>query len=66
MGSKTWYLRKRVLRRTFGPKWDYIIGGWKKLYTEELHISYSSPHIIRTITSRKMRWARHVALMREE
>jgi hypothetical protein len=41
MGSKTWSLalgqehrlkifEKKVLRRTFGPKRDDIIGGWKK------------------------------------
>jgi hypothetical protein len=32
----------------------------------ELHNLYSSSSIIRMITSRKMRWAGHVALMREK
>jgi hypothetical protein len=27
----------RVLRRTFRPKRDEVIGGWRKLYNEELH-----------------------------
>jgi hypothetical protein len=36
------------------------------LHSEELHISYSSTNIIRQIKSRRMRWAGHVARMREE
>jgi hypothetical protein len=36
------------------------------LYNEELHNLYSSPNIIRTIKSRRMRWARHVARMGEK
>jgi hypothetical protein len=33
----------------------------RKLHNEELHILYSSPNIIR-----RMRWAGHVARMRDE
>jgi hypothetical protein len=33
---------------------------------EELHNLYSSPNIIRMITSRRMRWAGHVAKMGEK
>jgi hypothetical protein len=40
-----------------------VTGGWRKLHNEELHNLYSSPSIIRTIKSRRMRWARHVARM---
>jgi hypothetical protein len=36
------------------------------LHSEELHILYSSPDIIRQIKSRKMRWAGHVARLGEE
>jgi hypothetical protein len=36
-----------------------------KLHNEELHKLYSSPSIIRMITSRKMRWTGHVARMEE-
>jgi hypothetical protein len=32
-----------------------VIGGWRKLYNEELHNLYSSPDIIRIIKSRMMR-----------
>jgi hypothetical protein len=56
----------RVLRRTFGPKKDEVTGEWRKLHTEELHILYSSPNIIRQIKSRRMKWAGHVARMGEE
>jgi hypothetical protein len=42
------------------------MGGWRKLYNEELHNLYSSPSIIRIIKSRKMRWAGHMARMGEK
>jgi hypothetical protein len=51
----------RVLRRIFGPKRDEVTRGWRKLHNEELHNLYSSPSIIRTMKSRRMRWAGHVA-----
>jgi GH43 family beta-xylosidase len=56
----------RVLRRIFGPKRDEVTGGWRKLQNEELRNLYSSPGIIRMIKSRRMRWAGHVARMREK
>jgi hypothetical protein len=46
----------RVLRRIFGLLTDEVRGGCTKLHNEELRDLYSSPSIIRTITSRKMRW----------
>jgi hypothetical protein len=55
----------RVLRRIFVPKRDEVTGEWRKLHSEELHILYSSPNIIRHIKSRRMRWAGHVARMGE-
>jgi hypothetical protein len=36
------------------------MGVWRKLHNEELHNLYLSPSIIRMITSRRMRWARHL------
>jgi hypothetical protein len=56
----------RVLRRIFGPKGDEVTGGWRKLHNEELYNLYSSPTIIRTIKSRRMSWAGHVARMGEK
>jgi hypothetical protein len=44
--------QSRVLRRIFGPMRDEMTGGWRKL------------SILRIIKSRRMRWARHVALMK--
>jgi hypothetical protein len=37
----------------------------RKLHSNELHSLYSSPYIVRVIKSRRMRWAQHVACMRE-
>jgi hypothetical protein len=50
-------LGNRFLRIIFGSKRDEIIGEWRKLHTEELHDFSHSPYIIRTIKSRRMRWA---------
>ena len=70
-GCETWSLtlseehRPRVLR-IFGPKRDGVTGGWRKLHNEELNDLYSSPNIVRVKTSRRMRWAGHVARMEGE
>jgi hypothetical protein len=74
-GCETWSLtlreehrlrvfENRVLRRIFGPKRDEVRGEWRKLHNGERHNLYSSPDI-RQIKSRRMRWAGHVACMRE-
>jgi hypothetical protein len=55
--------KNRVLRRIFGLKRDEVTGGWKKLHNEKLHNLYSSPSIVRTIKTSRMRWAWHVARM---
>jgi hypothetical protein len=55
-----------ALRRIFGPKWVEVTGGWRKLHDVELCDLYFSPSIIRIITSRRMRWAGHVANGGEE
>jgi hypothetical protein len=56
----------RVLRKIFGPKRDEVTGEWRKLHNEELHDLYSSPSIITIMKSRRMRWAGHVARIREK
>ena len=55
----------RVLRRVFGPKRDEVTGEWRKLHNEELNDLYCSPNIVRVVKSRRMRWAGHVARIRE-
>jgi hypothetical protein len=73
-GCETWSLtlreerrlrvfENRVLRRIFGPERDKVTGEWRKLHNEELNNLYSSPNIVRMITSRIMRWAGHLARM---
>jgi hypothetical protein len=47
--------------RIFGLKRDEVIGDWRKLHKEELYILYSFPSLM--ITSRRFRWAGHVAGM---
>jgi hypothetical protein len=52
--------------RILGPKKDKATGEWRKLNNEELHNLYSSPDIIRQISSRSMRWAGNVARVGEK
>jgi len=54
-----------VLRRIFGPKRDEVTEKWRNLHSEELNGLCSSPNIVRVIKSRRVRWAGHVARMRE-
>ena len=42
-----------------------VTGEWRRLHNEELCALYSSPDIIRVIKSRRLKWAGHIARMRE-
>jgi hypothetical protein len=71
--SEIWFKYNSIGKGSFycvvgmeGPKWVGVTGGWRKLHNEELHNLYSSPSIIRIMKSRRMRWAGHVARMREK
>ena len=55
-----------VLRRIFGPRRDEVTREWRRLGNEELSDLYTSPNIVGVITSRRIRWAGHVAFMCEE
>jgi hypothetical protein len=54
-------LKRRVLRKIFGPKGEEAIGDLRRLCNEKLHGLYSLPDIIGVITSRMMRVVGHVA-----
>jgi hypothetical protein len=43
-----------------------VTGWWRKLHNEESCDLHSSPSIIRIIKSKRVRWAGHVARMREK
>jgi hypothetical protein len=76
LGCETWSLtlreerglrvfENRVLRGIFGTKRNEVTGEWRKLRSGELNDLYCSPNIVRVIKSRRMRWAGHVARVRE-
>jgi hypothetical protein len=46
----------KVLRRIFGNKEEDKTEGRRELHSEELHNLDTSPHIIRAMKSRRMRW----------
>ena len=54
------------LTRVFGHIRKTATGTWRKLDSEVIHDTYSSPNAIRVIKSWKMRWAGDVACMGEE
>jgi hypothetical protein len=61
--SRLWVSENRALRRIFGSKRDKVTAEWRRIRHEEIHDLYFSPHSIRVIKSRRMRWAGHVASM---
>jgi hypothetical protein len=52
MGTR--YPLNRVLRRIYEPKWEEMIGVWRKWQNEGLHNLYSLPNIIRINKSRRV------------
>jgi hypothetical protein len=56
----------RVMMRIFGQKRNEVTGDLRELLNEELHNLYSSPNIIRTNKSKRIKWAGHIARMEEK
>jgi len=54
-----------VLKRTFGPKREEVVRGWRRLHNEELHNYYPLMNIVTVIKERCKCWAVYVARMRE-
>ena len=54
-----------VRRKICGAKRDETTGEWRKLHNAKLHALYSSPNIISSLKSRRLRWAGHVARMEQ-
>jgi hypothetical protein len=55
---------KWVLRRVFGSK-NEVMGGWRKLHSEELQDLFSFLSIIILTKMRQLRWAGHVAHLKK-
>ena len=51
--------------KIFEAKRDEITGEWTKLHNAELHALDSWLNIIRNLKSRQLRWAEHVARMKQ-
>jgi hypothetical protein len=52
----SWKLsRNKVLKSIFGLTQDKVIGGWRKIQNEKLHILYSTPSITRIKSRNTMR-----------
>jgi hypothetical protein len=67
-GCEAWSLTLREEYRlgVFGSEKDEVRGNWRKLHNGELHNLYSSPNIVRTTKSRRMRWAGQVSRVGEK
>jgi hypothetical protein len=55
----------RVLKRIFGLKKDEVTGEWRKLHNEDVNDLCCSSNIVPVIKLGIIRWASHVARMRE-
>jgi hypothetical protein len=48
-------LQNMMLKEIVGPEREKVAGGWRELHDEKLHNLYSSPNIIRMISSKRLR-----------
>jgi hypothetical protein len=59
-GTQTEAVREQGADENIWTESGEVKGSRSKLHNEEFHNLYSSPHIIRMIKSRRMRWVGHV------
>jgi hypothetical protein len=45
----------KVLRRIFRPKFEEVVGGWRRPHNVELHNLYASQNVIRVIKYKRIR-----------
>jgi len=62
---RLWVCENVVLRKIFGPKRDEATVECRRLHNGEPDDLCSSPNVFRLTKSGRMRWAGHVARMRE-
>jgi hypothetical protein len=55
----------RALGRIFGPESEEVVGGCRRLHSEELHNLYTSQNIISMMKSRRVRLVGHAMCMGE-
>jgi hypothetical protein len=56
----------KVLRRIFGQKIYHMIGGWRRLHSEEFSNLCPLPSIVTIIKSKRFRWTGYVEDMGEK
>jgi hypothetical protein len=64
--SRTLFLERGVLRKTFGNKRCQVVGDWRGLHHEKLHNFCCSLNVIGVVKSPRMRWAGHVECVGEK
>ena len=64
-GCRLRIFENRILRRIVRPKKNEN-GYWRKLHNKKPDSLYGLPNIVRVIKSRRLRWARHLARMKED
>jgi hypothetical protein len=47
--------------KNIGPKWEEVVGGWKRLHNDDIQYLYISLNIVRVKKSWKISWVGHVA-----
>ena len=59
---KLWVIYNKISMKIFGPNWNRLTGGWRKLNFQNFFFFCSSPNIIWAIQSRGLIWVENVTL----